>query len=75
MKHLLILLLLFSCKKANETVTLQIYFSEVQHANFNEPKRLYWYIVDEGKDNYYIATHTDLNRSVELLEFKQKKPR
>lgn len=74
MKYILILLLFASCKKPEpETIVISIYASTIQHANYNEPKTLYWHIVDEGNEVYYIATNTDLSRSVESLEFERWK--
>lgn len=73
MKYLLILLLFISCKKPDEKVIVSAYHSDIQQANFNEPKTLYWFVVDESNENYYIATNTDFNRSVESLSFERRK--
>ena len=75
MKYLLILLvLLTSCKKPDkEAIIVSVYSSTIQHANYNEPKKLYWYVVDETNESYYIATNTDLNRPVETLTFERWK--
>lgn len=62
-----------SCSKVDteEYITLQTYVVPIQHDNYNEPPKMYFWVYQHGNNDYYIANHSDFKKYVATLEFKR----
>ena len=61
----------FGCKKESlpESLTVNIYASDVLNANNNEPKTNFWYIYEENTSSFYWACTNDFKREISTLTF------
>jgi len=56
-----LILSLSACKKsvpAPDVLKFQVYASRIEHANYNEPRILYWYLREGKSGTYYYVTST-----------------